>query len=109
MRIPVIGWRAILDKYGKRGVDALRSATPIDSGLTADSWEYEIEKTANGYGISWNNTNVNKGVKIALLLQYGHGTGTGGFVQGVDYINPALTPIFDELANAAWNEVNGNG
>lgn len=109
MHIPVIGWRMILDKYGKRGVEALKAATPIDSGKTAASWSYEIEKTGNGYSIHWNNSNTNKGAKIAILLQYGHGTGTGGYVQGVDYINPALNSIFTEMANEAWKEVNNNG
>lgn len=95
----------ILDKYGKRGVNALSSATPVDSGLTAASWYYEIERTKGSATISFLNSNVNKGVQIAIILQYGHGTGTGGWVEGRDYINPAIQPIFDDMAKAAWEEV----
>lgn len=95
----------ILDKYGKAGVAALSSATPVDSGLTASSWYYEIERQ-NGYAsITFKNSNVNKGVNIAIILQYGHATGNGGWVQGRDYINPAIQPIFDNIANDAWREV----
>lgn len=94
-----------LAEYGKMGVDALSSATPVDSGLTASCWEYEIEHTDTMTVISWLNTNVNKNVNIALILQYGHGTGTGGYVQGRDYINPAIRPIFDAMASEAWKEV----
>lgn len=94
-----------LEKYGEMGVQALASATPIDSGLTASSWSYEIEKSSSSYTIHWVNNNVNNGVNIAIILQYGHGTGTGGYVQGRDYINPALRPIFDEIADSAWKEV----
>jgi hypothetical protein len=97
--------RSILNKYGKKGVDALAAATPKDTGRTADSWEYEVSKTGTGYSISWNNRNVNNGVNIALILQLGHGTGTGGYVQGVDYINPALASIFEQMADEAWQEV----
>ena len=97
--------RRILNKYGKKGVDALAAATPKDTGRTADSWEYEVSKTGTGYSISWNNRNVNNGVNIALILQLGHGTGTGGYVQGVDYINPALASIFEQMADEAWQEV----
>lgn len=96
---------SILDKYGKRGVEALSSATPVETGVTASSWNYEIENQ-NGYvSIVFYNSNVNKGVPIAIILQLGHGTGTGGWVQGRDYINPAIRPIFDELAQEAWREV----
>ena len=98
--------KSILDKYGKKGVDALSKNTPKDSGKTASSWSYEIEKTSGGAAIYWKNKNINKGVSIALILQYGHGTGTGGYVQGRDYINPALQPVFDEIAESAWKEVN---
>jgi hypothetical protein len=91
--------------FAQRGVDALRSATPMDSGLTADSWEFEIEQDANGYTIWWSNTNSVNGFNVAIGLQYGHATGTGGWVEGYDYINPALRPIFDELADAQWKEV----
>ena len=95
----------ILSTYGKRGVDALRAATPKDSGKTADSWYYEIKQDRDATSINWCNSNVNDGVVIALILQYGHGTGTGGYVQGTDYINPAMKAIFDDLANECWKEV----
>lgn len=95
----------ILKKYGDEGVNALASATPYDSGETAASWGYEIEKTGSGYSIHWVNDHINQGVNIALILQYGHGTGTGGYVQGRDYINPAIAPIFDKIAEDAWREV----
>lgn len=95
----------ILQKYGQAGVEALAAATPKDTGTTAASWSYEIVATRSGYSIYWSNSNENRGVNIALILQYGHGTGTGGYVNGVDYINPAIRPIFDEIANAAWKEV----
>ena len=95
----------VLDKYGKKGVDALQSATPVKSGKTASSWTYEIEHNRHVASLIFKNTNVNKGVNIAIILQYGHGTGTGGYVQGRDYINPAIRPIFDEIANEAWKEV----
>jgi hypothetical protein len=94
-----------LDKYGREGVAALASATPVDSGVTASSWDYEV-KQGNGVTIiSFTNSNINRGVPIAIILQYGHGTGTGGWVQGRDYINPAIQPVFDRLANEAWREV----
>lgn len=94
-----------LDKYGRAGVAALASATPADSGLTARSWFYEL-KNKNGCAvISFHNSNIQNGVPIAIILQYGHGTGTGGWVQGRDYINPAIQPIFDEIVNHAWKEV----
>ena len=96
---------SILSKYGRMGVDALTAATPQDSGRTASSWEYQIIDSGNSASIVWSNTNVNNGVNIAIILQYGHGTGTGGYVQGRDYINPAMQPIFDEIANEAWMEV----
>lgn len=95
----------ILDKYGREGVAALASATPVDSGLTASSWSYEIIHKDGSVELSFKNSNVQNGVMIAIILQYGHGTGTGGWVQGRDYINPALQPIFDKLANEAWREV----
>ena len=94
-----------LDRYGKEGVAALESATPKDSGLTASSWYYEIKHGVDSVTISFHNTNFNKGVPIAIILQYGHGTGNGGWVEGRDYINPALRPIFDRIANNAWKEV----
>lgn len=95
----------ILEKYGREGVEALASATPVRTGKTAASWSYEIAQTSGGYSITWNNSNVNNGVNIALILQYGHGTGTGGYVEGIDYINPALRPIFDNIADSAWKEI----
>ena len=95
----------ILNKYGQMGVKALSSNTPTDSGKTAASWSYEIHPSGGGYSIIWTNSNVNKGVNIALILQLGHGTGTGGYVSGRDYINPAIRPIFDAMPNAIWEEV----
>ena len=97
--------RSVLDRYGRKGVAALASATPIDSGETANSWDYEILESSGSYTIQWINTHVNKGVNIAIILQYGHGTGTGGYVVGRDYINPAVQPIFDEMAETIWKEV----
>lgn len=94
-----------LDKYGKQGVVALSSATPVDTGLTASSWYYKIERDNSTISITFLNSNVQNGVPIAVILQYGHGTGTGGWVQGRDYINPALRPIFDKIADDAWKEV----
>lgn len=94
-----------LDKYGREGVAALESATPIDSGKTAASWYYDIENKNGSAKITFNNSNINDGVPIAIILQYGHGTGTGGWVEGRDYINPAIQPIFDKIANEAWREV----
>lgn len=95
----------MLDKYGREGVAALSSATPIDSGKTASSWSYEIVNSKGVAKIIFNNSNINQGVPIAIILQYGHGTGTGGWVQGRDYINPAIQPIFDKIVNEAWKEV----
>lgn len=94
-----------LDKYGRMGVEALRDATPKDTGTTANSWDYIIEDTGDAVTITWTNSNENRSIPIALLIQYGHGTGTGGWVAGRDYINPALRPIFDEIAKSAWEEV----
>ena len=94
-----------LDKYGKAGVKALESATPIESGLTASSWYYKIENKDGKASINFYNSNIQNGVPIAIILQYGHGTGTGGWVEGRDYINPAIQPIFDKIVNDAWKEV----
>lgn len=94
-----------LDKFGSIGVDALAAATPIESNLTANSWTYEISQKKGSYSITWMNTNVEDGVPIAIILQYGHGTGTGGFVQGRDYINPAMRPVFDQIAEDMWKVV----
>lgn len=95
----------ILEKYGQLGVEALSESTPVDSGKTASSWTYEIERSSSSTTISWLNTNVNQGVNIAIILQYGHGTGTGGYVVGIDYVNPAMKPVFEKIAEEAWREV----
>ena len=94
-----------LDRYGREGVNALSSATPLDSGLTASSWYYKIERKTGSISISFHNSNIQNGVPIAVILQYGHGTRNGGWVEGRDYINPAIQPIFDKIANEAWKEV----
>lgn len=94
-----------LDKYGREGVAALSAATPKESGLTANSWYYEIERSKDSVSISFHNSNVNKGVPIAIILQYGHGTRNGGYVEGIDYINPAMQPLFNKIAEDAWEEV----
>lgn len=100
--------RKILDKYGERGVRALAEATPKDTGKTAASWGYTIEAESHGVSkIVFTNSNVNKYVNIAIILQYGHATGTGGYVAGRDYINPAIQPVFDDMAASAWKEVTG--
>lgn len=100
-----INVRDILDKYGREGVAALASATPVDSGLTASSWGYEVHVSRNTYSITWTNSNVVDGVPIAIILQYGHRTKNGGYVRGRDYINPAIKPLFDKIANELWREV----
>ena len=94
-----------LDKYGREGVAALESATPIDTGETAKSWYYKITNANGSATISFYNSNIQNGCNIAIILQYGHGTKNGGWVEGRDYINPAIQPIFDEIANNAWREV----
>lgn len=94
-----------LESYAKEGVNALAAATPTDTGKTAASWGYEIERSKDSITITWTNSNVVNGVPIAIILQYGHGTHSGGYVQGRDYINPAIQPIFDKIANSAWKEV----
>ena len=94
-----------LDKYGREGVAALASATPRDTGKTANSWSYEIKNTKESLSITFNNSNIQNGVPIAIIIQYGHGTNNGGWVQGRDYINPAIRPIFDRIANDVWKEV----
>jgi len=98
--------RSILNSYGEKGVQALRTATPIDTGKTSSSWRYEISLTSKGYSISWVNDVMAGGVPLVILLQYGHGTGTGGYVQGRDFINPAIKPVFDALAEDLFAEVN---
>lgn len=94
-----------LDKYGREGVAALESATPIDTGLTSQSWYYTIERQNGKVKLNFHNSNINDGVPIAIILQYGHATSNGGWVEGIDYINPALKPIFENLAKEAWKEV----
>lgn len=95
----------ILDKYGREGVAALASATPIESGLAASSWGYEIERGASSVRIVFTNSDIESGFPVAIMIQYGHGTGTGGWVEGRDYINPAIQPVFDKIAEEAWREV----
>ena len=95
----------ILEKYGREGVVALSAATPVESGETASSWTYEIKRSGSSFSLSWYKSHVEDGVNIAIILQYGHGTGTGGYVAGRDYINPAIRPILDKLADNVWKEV----
>jgi hypothetical protein len=95
-----------LDKYGQAGVEALASTTPVDSGKTASSWSYEIKRDKNGASIIFKNSNMtDMNVPVAILLQYGHATRDGGYVEGIDYINPALRPVFQRMADEAWREV----
>lgn len=94
-----------LDKYGRLGVNALSNATPVGSGLAAESWDYEVKKSRDQYSITWTNSDIENGFPVVVMLQYGHGTGTGGYVQGQDFINPALKPIFDQIANEVWKAV----
>lgn len=96
---------SVLAAAGAKGAAALGRATPKESGLAASSWTYEIKKTSAGIEIGWKNTDVENGFKVALMIQYGHGTGTGGYIQGRDYINPAMRPIFDEIAETVWKAV----
>lgn len=95
----------VLNRFGQAGVTALATATPVETGKTANSWYYEIERNKDSVTISFNNSNIQNGVPIAIILQYGHGTRNGGWVQGRDYINPTIQPIFDEIAEKAWREV----
>ena len=104
-RVKEIANRGILDKYGREGVAALSSATPVDSSLTSNSWYYKIENKRGSATITFYNSNIQNGVLIAIILQYGHGTRNGGWVEGRDYINPAIQPIFDRIVNEAWREV----
>ena len=97
--------RPILEKYGQKGVEALAEATPKATGKTAASWSYEIKMEKTGAVLSWKNANIVDGVPIAVILQYGHGTRNGGYVQGVDYINPAMKPVFDAIRDELWKEV----
>lgn len=95
----------VLDKYGRAGVEALSSATPTRTGVTAASWSYKINRKNGSVSLNFYNSNINEGVPIAIIIQYGHGTGTGGWVEGIDYINPAIQPLFKQLADDAWKEV----
>ena len=95
----------IMNQFGKEGVSALAAATPSRSGFTSKSWNYEVTRKGNNWKITWTNSNVNKGANIAVLIQYGHGTRNGGYVVGRDYINPAIRPVFDKIAQKAWKEV----
>ena len=97
--------REVAERYAKRGVEALAAATPKDTGLTAQSWYYKVAQNDNTLSISFCNSNIQNGVPIAIILQYGHATGNGGWVEGRDYINPAIQPIFDEITKDAWGEV----
>jgi hypothetical protein len=94
-----------LSSYAQAGVDALAQATPVRTGLTASSWGYEIERSGELWRITWTNTDINEGIAVAILLEYGHATRNGGYVQGYDYINPALKPVFDEIAQGVWQAV----
>lgn len=104
-RLETLDFSAILGKYAERGVSALSAATPKEDGSTAASWGYEIVNEGSRVVIYWTNTDQNKGVYIAVILQFGHGTGTGGYVAPRDYINPAIRPVFDQIAEEAWREV----
>lgn len=106
-RLLEFGKLGVLDKYGQMGVEALAAATPKDTGVTAASWSYRIVRNNHGsVSIQWENSNVtHNGIPIVVLLQYGHGTGTGGYVKGIDFINPAIKPIFEKIANDAYREV----
>ena len=98
---------SLLNKYGQMGANALASSTPVDSGLTAASWGYEAKTIGSSFTITWTNSNVVNGVSIAIILQYGHGTGTGGYVQGRNYINPAIVPVFDKIQSELFKEASG--
>lgn len=104
-RLKTLELNAILNKYGTMGVNILSNATPTDSGETAQSWYFTVVQRPGYYSIRWHNRHENDGVPIAVILQYGHGTGTGGYVQGRDYINPAVRPLFEEMLDQAWKEV----
>ena len=104
-KIRKLDFESVLSQYADKGVQALKSATPVDSGETADAWDYEIVKGSDSVSIYWTNSNENKGVQIAVILNYGHGTGNGGYVAGRHFISPAIQPVFDQIADAAWKEV----
>lgn len=94
-----------LDKYGRRGVDALRAATPKDTGLAASCWSYEINRTKEGVTLEWHNSDIEHGYNVIIGIQYGHATKSGSWVEGMDFINPALRPIFEEIKDELWREV----
>ena len=100
-----LNYNNILEKYAQEGVNALSLSTPKNSGKTASSWDYKIDIQKNKVAVIWTNSNIENGVPIAIIIQYGHGTKNGGYVQGIDYINPSLKPIFDKMADNAWREV----
>lgn len=102
---PKANIRSILEALGQKGVRALSAATPLETGKAASSWYYNVKRTRYGWEISWSNSDIENGFPVAVMLQYGHGTGTGGYVQGTNYINPAIKPIFDEIADKAWKAV----
>ena len=95
----------ILEKYAEEGLNALVEATPVDTGLTSQSWYYEIFKEGDVYSVRWYNSNIQNGIRIAVILDLGHGTSNGGYVQGRNYIKPAIRPVFDKIAASAWKEV----
>ena len=104
-RIKSRDYLKVLDKFGQQGVTVLSGATPTRSGKTASSWDYEVLVSGGGVTLQWTNSNINNGVSIAIILQYGHGTRNGGYVVGRDYINPAMRPLFDKMADEAWKAV----
>jgi hypothetical protein len=95
----------ILETLAQTGVDALEGATPVDTGLAANSWGYEVTRNGGVYTVSWTNSDVENGYPVAIMIQYGHGTGTGGYIQGQDYINPAIKPVFDAISDKIWKAV----
>ena len=107
-KICKLDFESLLKKYAEEGVEALSAATPVRTGKTAASWSYEITKEPNQISIFWTNTNIDNGVSVAVILEYGHGTGWGAYVQGRHYISPAIQPVFDKIAEAAWKEVMKN-
>ena len=100
-----VDYRSVLNRYGQEGVDALSNATPVDSGETSYSWTYEVTYKNGQYKLEWYNTHMAGSAPVAILIQYGHATRNGGYVEGIDFINPALKPIFEKMANDAWKEV----
>lgn len=97
--------RRIIEPYAREGVNALAAATPVESGLAANSWDYNIKTSRGGVTVEWTNSNVENGFPVVIMLQYGYATGTGGFVAGRDFINPAIRPVFDKISNAVWKAV----